>query len=65
MKDALNRPKKISRQGKPIVVYGISYNSISEACRKRNVADKESTVRSRLRAGKTPEEAFTFVEVVL
>lgn len=61
MKDALNKPKKISRQGKPIVVHGILYNSISEACRKRKVTEKENTVRSRLRAGKTPEEAFSFV----
>lgn len=60
MKDALNKPKKICRQGKPIVIFGILYNSVSEACRKRKVEDKEGTIRSRLRAGKTPEEAFTF-----
>lgn len=60
LKDALNMPKKTSRQGKEIVVYGILYNSISEACRKRGVEDKESTIRSRLRAGKSPEAAFTF-----
>lgn len=60
LKDALDTPKKITRQGKPIEVYGISYNSVSEACRKRKLEDKEGTIRSRLRAGKTPEEAFSF-----
>lgn len=60
LKDALNTPKRISRQGKPIIVHGILYNSISEACRKLKRTDKESTIRSRLRVGKTPEDAFSF-----
>lgn len=60
LKEALNRPKKVSRQGQPIVVYGILYNSISDACRRLNRVDKEGTIRSRLRAGKTPDEAFRF-----
>lgn len=58
--DALNKPKKISKQGKPIVVYGILYNSISMACRKLDLVDRENTIRSRLRAGKTADEAFHF-----
>lgn len=57
---ALNRPKKISRQGMPVVVNGVLYNSIAEALRKLGLSCKESTVRSRLRAGKTPDEAFSF-----
>ena len=60
LNDALNKPKKISRQGIPIVVYGVLYNSISEACRKLGKEDKENTIRSRLRAGKSPDEAFSF-----
>ena len=60
LNEALNMPKKISRQGKQIVVYGILYNSISEACRRLGKEKNESTIRSRLRAGKTPEEAFSF-----
>lgn len=58
--DALNKPKKISRQGKPIIVNGILYKSISAACRKLGIEDKENTVRSRLRAGKNPNDAFLF-----
>jgi len=60
MKDALNTPKKISRQGKPILVYGVLYNSIAEACRKLKLEDKEGTIRSRLRVGRTPDDAFAF-----
>lgn len=60
LSSALNTPKKISKQGKPIVVKGILYNSISEAIRKLNLENKESTIRSRLRNGKSPDEAFDF-----
>lgn len=56
--DALNKPKKISRQGKPIIVNGILYNSISSALRKLNLQEKEQTIRSRLRNGMNPDEAF-------
>ena len=58
--DALNKPKKISKQGKPIVVYGVLYNSLAMACRKLGLEDRENTIRSRLRAGKTVDEAFRF-----
>lgn len=58
--DALNTPKKISRQGRPIVVNGILYNSIAAALRKMNLSHKESTVRRRLKKGMKPEEAFDF-----
>lgn len=58
LNDALNKPKKISKQGKSIVVNGILYNSIAMACRKLNLGEKENTIRSRLRAGKSPDEAF-------
>ena len=43
-----------------IAVNGILYNSISEAIRKLDLEDKESTIRSRLKAGKNPDEAFLF-----
>lgn len=59
LKEALNKPKKISKQGKPIVVNGVLYNSIAMACRKLELKDKENTIRSRLRAGLSPNEAFT------
>lgn len=62
LQEALNKPKKISRQGKPIVVNGVLYNSLSMACRKLKLVEKENTIRSRLRAGKTPNEAFSFDE---
>ena len=57
---ALNTPKKITKQGKPIVVNGILYNSISSALTKLNLLNKESTVRRRLKKGITPDEAFNF-----
>lgn len=58
--DALNKPKKISKQGKPIVVYGVLYNSIAMACRKLGLEDKENIIRRRLSAGTTADEAFRF-----
>lgn len=60
LNDALNKPKKISKQGKSIIVYGVLYNSISMAIRKMNLQERENTIRSRLSAGKTPDEAFKF-----
>lgn len=60
LNDALNKPKKVSRQGIPIVVNGILYNSIAAALKKMNMSDKESTVRRRLKMGMKPEEAFYF-----
>lgn len=62
LNDALNKPKKITRQGQPIIVFGILYNSVSAACRKLGLEDREITIRSRLRAGKSPDEAFTFMD---
>ena len=58
MQDALNKPKKIARQGSPIVVNGILYNSIASALRKLNLTDKESTIRRYLRLGMKPDDAF-------
>lgn len=58
--DALNKPKKIARQGAPITVKGILYNSVSHALRELKLVHKEGTVRSRLRNGWSPDEAFTF-----
>lgn len=56
--EALNTPKKISKQGKPIKINGILYGSVSEALRKLNMIDKEHVVRGRLYSGATPEQAF-------
>ena len=60
LNEALNKPKKLSRQGQPIVVNGMLYNSISEALRKLNLLEKESPIRSRLRAGWKVNDAFNF-----
>jgi hypothetical protein len=62
LNDALNKPKKISKQGIPIVVNGILYNSIASALRGLNLLHKESTVRRRLKLGMKPDEAFQFEE---
>lgn len=58
MYNALNTPKKISRQGKPIVVKGVLYNSIAEAIRKLGLEQKENIIRGRLSRGQKPDEAF-------
>lgn len=58
LNDALNRPKKISKQGIPIVVNGILYNSIAEAARKLNLTHKESTIRRKLKEGVKTDEVF-------
>ena len=60
LNEALNKPKKISRQGKPIIVNGILYNSVSEALRELNLVDKENIVRGRLNRGNKPNDAFDF-----
>lgn len=60
MHDALNKPKKLTRQGQPIVVNGILYNSVAEAIRKLNLSKKESTIRRRLASGENPTDAFRF-----
>lgn len=60
LNQALNKPKKIARQGKPVVVNGILYNSLSEAMRKLNLSHKEGTIRSRLRSGWSVDDAFRF-----
>lgn len=60
LNEALNRPKKITRQGKPVVVNGILYNSIASALQKLDLVQKETTVRRRLKAGMKPDDAFRF-----
>lgn len=60
MNDALNKPKKVSKQGIPIVVNGKLYNSISAALKQLGLLSKESTVRRRLREGMKPDDAFSF-----
>lgn len=60
LNDALNKPKKIARQGKPIVVNGILYNSIAAALKKLGLTHKEAAVRRRLRKGMEADEAFKF-----
>lgn len=62
LNEALNKPKKISKQGKPIVVQGVLYNSIASALKKMNLSHKESTVRRRLKLGMKPDDAFWFEE---
>ncbi|MDY4838331.1 MAG: hypothetical protein SO160_02130 [Lachnospiraceae bacterium] len=58
--DALNKPKKVTKQGAPIVVNGILYNSISMAIKRLNLEKKESTIRRRLKIGMKPDDAFYF-----
>ncbi len=58
MYDALNKPKKITKQGTPIVVLGILYNSIADAVRKNGLEQKESTIRRYLKQGREPDSVF-------
>jgi len=61
LNDALNKPKKISKQGIPIVVNGILYNSIAEAVRKLHLTHKESTIRRKLKEGIKTDQLFKMV----
>ncbi len=60
LNNALNKPKLIRRQGCPIVVNGILYNSIAEALRNLDLVEKEQIVRRRLKNGMKPDKAFKF-----
>lgn len=60
MHEALNKPKKVTKQGKPIVVNGILYNSVAEAIRKLGLSEKESKIRRRLASGEIPNNVFSF-----
>lgn len=60
LEDALNNPKKISKQGMPVIVRGKEYKSISEAIRSLKLSHKENTIRSRLRIGMEINQAFNF-----
>lgn len=55
---ALNSPKKITKQGAPIVVFGILYNSLAAAVRKFGLQSKENKIRRHIRAGRTPDTVF-------
>ncbi len=61
LSEALNTPKKITRQGRPIIVHGILYQSISAALRALELEDKESIIRGRLNRGYKPNDAFSFL----
>lgn len=58
MKEALNTPKKVTKQGSPVVVDGILYNSLAAAIRKYNLEEKEHKIRLRIRKGRDPTEVF-------
>lgn len=62
LNDALNKPKNVTRQGKPIVVDGVLYNSVKAALRAKKLMHKEHTVRRRLKSGMKPDFAFDFDE---
>lgn len=56
--DALNCPKKITRQGAAITVNGILYNSLAAAIRAYGLQHKESTIRRRIKSGENPTNLF-------
>ena len=58
MKDALNTPKKVTKQGFPVLVEGILYNSLAAAIRKHNLEEKEQRIRRRIKKGRDPTEVF-------
>lgn len=62
LSEALNTPKHITRQGRPIIVKGVLYNSVMDAMRRMGLQHKESVIRGRLHRGKSPDEAFRFEE---
>ena len=58
MKDALNTPKKVTKQGAAVIVEVILYNSLSGAIRKYNQEEKEQKIRRRIKKGRDPTEVF-------
>lgn len=56
----MERRFPMPRQGSPIIVNGILYKSIAAAARKQKLSHKESTIRSRLKAGWDNDRAFCF-----
>lgn len=58
MQDALNKPKNVTKQGHPIVLEGILYNSIAAAIRKYNLQSKASTIHRRIGEGRSPTQVF-------
>lgn len=60
IQEALNKPKKVTKQGKSVLVDGTLYNSVSEACRELKLEVKESTIRRRLLKGWNADDAFKF-----
>ena len=56
--DALNRPKKITKQGAEIVVDGILYSSLAAAIRTYGLQHKESLIRRKIGEGEKPEDLF-------
>lgn len=56
---ALNSPKKVTKQGEPIVVYGTLYNSLAAAIRKFDLQPKEQRIRRRIKAGQAPNAVFS------
>ena len=63
MQDALNKPKKVTKQGRPIVVEGILYNSIAAAIRKYNLQSKASTIHRKIGEGRSPTQVFQEVQL--
>lgn len=55
---ALNSPKKVTRQGEPIVVFGTLYNSLAAAVRKFGLQSREQRIRRRIKAGESPNTVF-------
>lgn len=62
MQDALNKPKQVTKQGRPIVVEGILYNSIAAAIRKYNLQSKTSMIRRKIGQGRSTTQVFREVQ---
>lgn len=56
--EALNSPKKITKQGEPVLVFGIRYDSLAAAVRKFNLQPKESKIRRHIKMGRAPDTVF-------
>ena len=60
LEEALNRPKCITKQGRPVKVKGVAYASVIQAIRALGLTEKEATIRSRLHLGWNIDSAFEF-----
>lgn len=58
IEEAVSLPKKVSRQGNPLMVNGMWYPSLSAALRNFGLEAHESAIRYHMKRGRNPDDVF-------